>query len=193
MIDIDGTCSKFLGFLWKIDCGEASCPTSKNYENNSPSNMEMFLTHMARTRSEGNTFSAGFSGGYTGGGVTAGGSCVLSVDTSHNYAFQRTTTMGAATGAGASAGLVMTYTNATNVHDLEGYSESAGVTLVAIGGITIDYITFSPGSNPDTTCWGISVVISAGGELECHTVENYTAPSKSWNPFGALRDFLYGG
>ena len=31
MYDPDGKCSRFLGFLWKIDCGQASCPDSKNY------------------------------------------------------------------------------------------------------------------------------------------------------------------
>ena len=30
-LDPDGTCRKFLGFLWKIDCKQASCKTSKNY------------------------------------------------------------------------------------------------------------------------------------------------------------------
>ena len=193
MCDTDGRCSKFLGFLWKVDCGQSTCPTSKKYSERTPGFFEQFLTHMTRPRKEGNTFSAGFSGGYSGGGITAGESGVLSVDTSYNYAFQRTTSTGAASGAGGSAGLVLTYTNATNVHDLEGYSESSGCTLVANGGMTIDYITFTPSSKPDTTCWGISVVISVGGEFECHTVENYTAPSNSWNPFLELRDFMYGG
>lgn len=31
MYDPDGACSKFLGFLWKIDCKQASCSDSKNY------------------------------------------------------------------------------------------------------------------------------------------------------------------
>ena len=31
MFDQNGMCSKFLGFLWKKDCLQASCPTSKNY------------------------------------------------------------------------------------------------------------------------------------------------------------------
>ena len=31
MYDPDGRCSRFLGFLWKIDCKQASCPESKNY------------------------------------------------------------------------------------------------------------------------------------------------------------------
>ena len=31
MYDPDGTCSRFLGFLWKIDCKRASCSDSKNY------------------------------------------------------------------------------------------------------------------------------------------------------------------
>ena len=29
--DSDGRCSKFLGFLWKVDCKQASCSDSKNY------------------------------------------------------------------------------------------------------------------------------------------------------------------
>ena len=31
MYDFDGKCSRFLGFLWKIDCGKATCESSKNY------------------------------------------------------------------------------------------------------------------------------------------------------------------
>ena len=31
MYDPDGRCSRFLGFLWKIDCKQASCSKSKNY------------------------------------------------------------------------------------------------------------------------------------------------------------------
>ena len=31
MADPDGKCCRFLGFLWKIDCKQASCPDSKNY------------------------------------------------------------------------------------------------------------------------------------------------------------------
>ena len=193
MHDPDGKCSRFLGCLWLVDCGQPSCETSKSNPNCEPGFFEKFLTHMARPREEGNTFSVGFSGGYSGVGFTAGESGVISVDTSHNYAFQRTTTSGAASGAGGSAGLVMTYTNATNVHDLEGYSESTGFTFVAIGGMTIDFISFSPSSKPGTTCWGISVVISAGGEFEGHTAKNFTTSTESWNPFLALRDRLYGG
>ncbi len=31
MYDPNGTCSRFLGFLWRVDCKQASCKTSKNY------------------------------------------------------------------------------------------------------------------------------------------------------------------
>ena len=34
MHDPNGTCSRFLGFLWKIDCGKATCSSSKNYNPN---------------------------------------------------------------------------------------------------------------------------------------------------------------
>ena len=29
--DPSGDCSRFLGFLWKVDCKQASCPESRNY------------------------------------------------------------------------------------------------------------------------------------------------------------------
>ena len=106
---------------------------------------------------------------------------------------QETTSLGASTGAGGSGGLVMTYTNATNVQDLSGLSNSKGFTLVAAAGLSVDFITFIPESNPNTTCWGISIAIAIGGELEAHAAQNYTTSKRSWNPFIALRDFLYGG
>ena len=31
LVDPDGRCSRFLGFLWKIDCGKATCEDSVNY------------------------------------------------------------------------------------------------------------------------------------------------------------------
>ena len=31
MYDPNGRCGRFLGFLWKVDCGQASCPDSKYY------------------------------------------------------------------------------------------------------------------------------------------------------------------
>ena len=193
MYDPDGMCSRFLGFLWKIDCGKSTCETSKNYVNKETSFFESFLTHMARPRKEGNTFSVGLSGGTSFNGFLGGKSAVLSVDTSHNYALQSTTTAGAASGAGGSFGLILTYTNATDVQDLSGLSYSYGGTFAPAAGISIDYITFTPGSNPNTTCWGVSIVISLGGEFEIHAAENYTTSKSSWNPFIALRNFLYGG
>ena len=32
MYDPDGACSRFLGFLWKVDCGKVDCPESKEYD-----------------------------------------------------------------------------------------------------------------------------------------------------------------
>ena len=100
--------------------------------------------------------------------------------------------MGTSSGSGGSCGIIMTYTNASNVQDLAGQSTSHGFTLVALAGVSIDYITFTPSSNPDTACWGISVVISLGAELEAHAAENYTTSTSSWNPFTVLKGFLYG-
>ena len=164
------------------DGGSSLLPTSCASKENDF--VEWLLLHMARQRKEGNTFSVGFSGGK---------SVVLSVDTSHNYAIQETTSTGAASGFGGSAGLVMTYTNATDVQDLTGSSNSYGATIVAFAGLSIDYITFNPASNPSTTCWGISVIISLGGEADIHGAQNYTTSTSSWNPFIALWDLWYGG
>ena len=36
MYDPDGRCSRFLGFLWRIDCKSTTCPTSKYYIKPSP-------------------------------------------------------------------------------------------------------------------------------------------------------------
>ena len=193
MYDPDGACSRFLGFLWKVDCGSSTCETSKNYAHKEPSFFEQFLTDMARPREEGNTFSAGVAAGSTSGGMTAGKSYVISADTSYNYALQETTTIGSAPGLGGSGGIVMTYTNATDVQDLEGLSYSYGATIASLAGISVDYITFTPKSNPNKTCWGISVVVSLGGELEVHAAENYTNTTSSWNPLIALSELLYGG
>ncbi len=192
MCDFNGTCSKFIGFI-KVDCGNPNCETSRKYINREPGYFEKLLSHLARPRKNGNTFSVGLIGASNNGGIMAGKSGVLSVDTSHNYAFQGTTTMGAAPGIGGSGGLIFTYTNATDVQDLAGASKSYGFTLVATAGVSIDYITFTPASNPNAKCWGVSVAILAGGEAEVHGAENYTTSTKSWNPLIALRKRLYGG
>ena len=31
LVDPDGRCSRFLGFLWKVDCNKAHCSKSRNY------------------------------------------------------------------------------------------------------------------------------------------------------------------
>jgi hypothetical protein len=93
---------------------------------------------------------------------------------------------------GGSAGLILTYTNAKNVQDLSGFSNAIGGTFVSGRGVSIDYITFTPSSNPNTTCWGISVILSVGGEVEFHTTDNNTTSTSSWNPFKELSEFLYG-
>lgn len=153
---------------------------------------EDFLRHMARPRKDGNTFSAGLALGTSYPGGLAGESYVLAVDTSHNYAFQQTSSLGASSGLGGSVGLVMTYTNATNVHDLEGSSISYGGTYAWGGGLSFEFFTFSPKSNPNSTCWGVNIIISLGGEAEVHMAENYTTSTDSWNPFDALREAIYG-
>lgn len=173
------------------DGGSGPLPASRTSEESDF--LEWFLLHMARPREEGNTFSVGLSGGYSSAGFAAGKSVVLSADTSFNYAIQETTSTGVAPGIGGSGGMVMTYTNATDVQDLTGASISYGATIVPLTGLSVDYITFNPPSDPNTTCWGISVVISLGGEFDVHGAENYTTSTSSWNPFIALWNLLYGG
>ena len=190
--DPDGLCSRFLGFLWKKDCGMKTCSSSKNYEAPLPSTFESFLESMARPRVNGNTFSVGFTGSTAIGGVLARKTGVLSVDTSYNYAFQKTTTTGVTTGAGASAGVVLSFTNATNVNDLAGISESAGFTVAAPLGISLEGVRFVPASDPDRQCYGINIIIAFGAEVEIHSAQNYTISNRVWNPFLSLKGELYG-
>ncbi len=145
--------------------------------------VEEFSSHMARPREDGSTFSVGITGGYTSGGISIGKTSVLSVDSSYNYAVQKTESFGISTGVGGSIGIVFSFTNASNVQDLVGASESKGITLVGLSGVSIDYVTFNPASNPYETCYGINVAISIGGELEYHKLENYTVSTNSFNPF----------
>ena len=155
--------------------------------------IKKMLDSMTDSRDTGNTFSVGITYGYNNGGAIIGKSAVLSADTSHNYALQETTTFGGGIGFGGSLGITMSYTNATNVQDLSGVSDSYGFTIVGALGISVDYISFVPASNPNTTCWGITVAISLGSEMDAHMGQNYTTSSNSWNPLVKLRDFLFGG
>ena len=189
--DKNGMCSKFLGFLWKIDCKNPNCSTSRKYINRTPGFLEETLTKLTRPREDGATFSVGGSFGSTVGGNMLGKSGVLSVDSSYNYALQETTSTGVATGEGVSFGLVLTYTNASNVQDLSGYSESTGGSFVAVGGFAIDVISFNPASNPEKTCWGVSVTLSGGIEAEAHSASNDTTSTDSWNPLKSLKGYLY--
>ena len=64
------------------------------------------------------------------------------------------TSHGASTGSGGSAGLTLCVTNAPHVRDLTDKSDSYGLTVVGLAGMSIDYVTFVPASRPDTVCWG---------------------------------------
>lgn len=93
---------------------------------------------------------------------------------------------------GVSGGIVMTYTNATDIQDLTGISYSYGLTLVPSLGVSVDYIEFNPSSNPNKTCRGISIVIAFGGGGDFHATENITESTRSWNPFLELRKTFFG-
>ena len=154
--------------------------------------LEDFLLYIARERTNGSTLSAGVSGGTSMGGLANGKSYVLSTDTSSNYALQETTTLGASTGTGGNLGLILTYTNAPDVQDLSGISNSWGATVVIGKGLSVDFITFSPESDPNKTYRGVSIVFCFGAEADFHGAENYTTSTDSWNPFIALKEYLFG-
>ena len=190
--DPTGLCKNTFSIYFKVDCNSRTCKTSSSYN---PGFIETFLQHMARPRKEGRTSSVGITGGSSFGGATGGKSRVLSVDNSYNYEIQESTSYGGSTGlAGSSAGLQFTFTNAPHVHDLTGTSSAYGVTIVGVAGLSVDYIEFVPASRPNTTCWGINVVIAFGAEGEIHASENYTtSESTIFNPFLWLHEKLYGG
>jgi len=149
------------------------------------------IRNLASPDGYGRTFSAGLSVGATYIYESKGVSACISSDDDGNYALQGTTSHVTATGIGASVGLTLTYTNATNIEDLEGTSTSIGGTICSLGGIAIDYISFVPASNPNITCWGICVTISGGAGVEFHENYNYTtAISDTWNAWLALRDLF---
>ena len=142
---------------------------------------------MSDERSEGNTFSVGMVAGNSVGGSVGSRSYCISTDSSQNFAVQDTSSVGGATGHGGSLGLSFTWTNATDVQDLQGESKSQGFTVVALVGFAIDFITFNPASDPDTTKYGVSVSILGGADVDIHSQTNFTSSSKSWNP---LKDFV---
>ena len=160
-------------------------------KNEGKSFWEEFLEHMARKRKDGHTFSVGFTTGATWGDSGGSTSYCLSVDNSYNYATQRSDSLCAGAGTGASGGLVFTYTSADNVQDLKGPSSTYGATICAIFGLSIDYIEFTAATDPDKECWGISVSLLYGAEADIHRGESFTTSSESWNPFKALSDWLY--
>ena len=168
------------------NCGGSGASASEEQ-----SILKKILTDIASPDGYGRTFSAGLSVGATYIYESKGVSACISSDDDGNYALQGTTSHGTATGMGASVGLTLTYTNATNIEDLEGTSTSIGGTICSLGGIAIDYISFVPASNPNITCWGICVIISGGAGVEFHENYNYTtAISDTWNAWLALRDLF---
>ena len=190
IVDPTGMCGYIYSIYFWSDCESKYCPNSKKY--NTQTTLESIFTELASPDQDGGTFSVGIAGGGTTFNNTQSGSVCLSVDSSNNYAVQTTTSYGSSAGAGGSINLVLTFTNANNVQDLAGTSESYGFTIVDVFGVTLDYITFVPASNPDTTCWGISVSPSGGAEIEGHHTYNYTTSSKSWNLWLSLRKLFYG-
>ncbi len=139
----------------------------------------------------GTTFSLGISYGYTKGTKSSNTSYVFSTD-NDTLAIQKTDADGISTGLGASAGLVITLTNANNICDLEGESASVGGTIVVQAkGFSVDYIEFNPKSNSDVLCRGISITIPFGAEAEIHEYISNTKTLKEWQtPIVAFLEYL---
>ena len=95
---------------------------------------EDLLNRLTSTKDNGNTCSFGLSYGYSSGGVSKSKSKVLSSDSSYNYALQETISTGASTGVGGSLAFSYSFTNASNVDDLNGESKSWGEQLVTLWG-----------------------------------------------------------
>ena len=151
------------------------------------------LNAMATPTSDGATFSAGLtvSTNYDGSGGAWSG--VISSDGGSNYAIQTSNTYSSSTCMGTSAGLVMTWTNARYVTDLEVDSTIYGGTVVNFYGISADYISFIPASEPQKQKWGISISILVGAGAEAHMGQSYTTTVGQWNPIIALINAITGG
>ena len=154
--------------------------------------IEDLIDAMTDPRDDSLTYSVGFNTSGSWGGATGGASCCISADNTYNYAAQKTDTVGASSsiGVGASVGFNLTFTNANNVQDLSGTSTSVGFTLCNGVGISVDWITFVPASDPSATKHGISIGICIGAEYEIHTGESYTTSTNSWNPLRKLKELF---
>lgn len=117
--------------------------------------------------------------------MTMGKSFNLSNDNSGDFAWQESTTMGAATsvGVGGSVGVSHTITNAQDVQDLTGLSYCYGATFCCGKGISIDIIRFE--TSAGDTKWGICVAWVTGVEFEVHAYESFTTSTDS-RRFGKL-------
>lgn len=195
IIDSNGKCGRFLGFLWKLDCGSTTCKTSKNYGVEDPSPFDTFggfLRHLLRDRDNALTFSIGPTIGVSAGGVSESWSGAVSVDSTYNYAIQTTKSSGTSTGASASAGLTMSLTSAKNIEDLNGESKSYGFSIAGAVGVAADFVTFNPASQPGKTCYGINLSIVIGADAEVHSNINNTQTVGMWNPIKAILDSISG-
>ena len=142
---------------------------------------------------DGRTFSVALTGSTIFGNSGAGKSYSLSVASGNHYALQTTETFSVASGMGASVGLALTLTNAKYVSDLNGRSDAVGFTAVGLMGISIDYLTFVPASEPSTTKHGICVSILWGADTDIHAGTSYTQTQRYYNPISWLIEKINGG
>ena len=160
-----------------------------------PSIIETILDAVIDEPTDPFTVTVGLTGNGTFNGLGGGVAGSISVDSTHTYALQTSQSAIVSMGSGLSGtvGLNFTYTNAKYVTDLDGKSLSGGITIVALCGISIDYVTFIPASNPNTTNHGISITIATGAGAGVQTAQAYTKSVGLWNPYRALKEKLFGG
>ena len=127
------------------------------------------------------TNSTGFVLSGSSGGVTLGGNLCVSNDNYGNFALQASTSVGytSSFGYGASIGVFQCITNAKDVQDLYGPSESYGITVCWITGFSVDLIVFEP--NPGDIKWGLSFAVVTGAEFEIHAANSMTDTTGSWH------------
>ena len=181
------------------DFGSRACARDASFESVSRQKkeniVETILNAMTGEPANPITVSAGLTGNGTYCGLGFGIAGYVSVDSTHTYAIQQTTSKIVSYGTNLSGaiGLNITITNAKYVTDLDGKSMSGGFTITPLCGISLDYVTFVPSSDPSVTNFGISFTIAIGAGAGVQSAQSYTKTRGTWNPLKVLKNALFGG
>ena len=164
--DIFRVCLNFNDKPYELTLADYIAATAKPMN----STMDELLEH---------TWSAGFTGGFTSGGISKGKTFCISGDYYGNFALQETTSEGASIGEGGSGGFYVSITNASNVQDLSGESLSLESNFYVIRGGSVQVVYFEP--TPGDVKWGISFVFGGGAQFSLSVNQNYTTSTESWH------------